>query len=140
MIAVVFVVCVVVMAGLKLLSGGALGLDALSWSSYGSLMGIVATVSTALSFFFARHQTNKLTLNSNPHSVALVLKAVNHVTGNLMNQIQFVKQHIESEGALSESAATQIDDAIEEAQAGLVVLNGVQDNADEKAYADIYPQ
>ena len=136
MIVVVFVVSVAVMAGLKMIPG----MDSVSWGDYSVLMGGAALVTTAASFLFARYQTNKLTLNSNPHSVALVLKAVNHVTGNLMNQMQFIKEQINDEGGLSEDSATQIDDAIEEAQAGLVVLNGVQDNADEKAYADIYPK
>ncbi|MFT7619339.1 MAG: hypothetical protein ACI97A_002989 [Planctomycetota bacterium] len=136
MIAVVFAVSLAVMAGLKMMPG----IDSGSWGNYSVLMGVVAIMTTGVSYLFARHQTNKLTFNSNPHSVALILKAVNHVTGNLMNQIQFIKEQINDEGGLSENSATQINDAITEAQVGLAALNGVQDNADEKAYSDVYPK
>ena len=139
MLVIVFLVTAAVMAAFNLVVDQFLG-EAMPWPIYGWSTALAAIMATVMAFFTRRRAVQALTLDANPHAVALVLKAVNHIVGNLMNQFQFVRQQIESEGALSDETAGLIDSALDEGQHGLAVLNDVQDTDDEASYSSIYPK
>ncbi len=140
MIVIVFLASAAAMVVFKLITDQFLGTTDVSWGDYGITIAFVGLVSSLSAFFWGRNAVNKITLDSNPHAVSLVLKAVNHMVGNLMNQFQFVRQKIEEDGGMSEESGKLMDDAVEEAQFGLTVLNNLEDTADESNYRDIYPQ
>ncbi len=136
MLAAVFIIQAVLMLLFKIV----VGLDGISWEVYSGLTVFAGVITTVSSYLSARKAVEKLTLDTNPHAVALIMKAVNHIVGNLMNQFQFVRQQIADEEKLSTESADLIDSAMEEAQAGLQLMNGIGDLGDDDSYAAIYPK
>lgn len=73
-------------------------------------------------------------------SFELILSAVNHIVGNVLNYFQVIKFEVEDEGTVKEETLNMLEESIRESENQIRLLNKIKAPSDPKSYKGIYPE